>query len=94
MSGPERVRIKRVGMVVETVDGELFTVFTRTPAGMTMQRNSRQDPPWMAGDMFVIPDPEVTLDLGIEEMASWVISMYGQDAQRARLDDIEKGLHL
>jgi hypothetical protein len=94
MPEPERVRIKRVGMVVETVNGELFTVFTRTPAGMTMNRNTRQPPPWVMGDTLMIDPPEVTLDVSVEEMASWVISMYGQDAQRARLDDIEKGLHL
>lgn len=95
MNEPERLQIKRVGMVVETVDGELFTVFSRSPGtGMTINRKAAPAPPWSLTETLMFDPPEVKLDVNFEDMSSWVTTMYDQRGQRALLDNIQKGLHL
>lgn len=95
MGGPERIQIKRVGMVVETVDGELFTVFSRSPGtGMTMDRKVYPPAPWNLTGTLMFDPPEVKLDIGFEDITSWVVTMYDQPGQREQLDTIQKGLHL
>jgi hypothetical protein len=93
MSAPVRHEIKRIGMVVEVEDGQIFTVFTDAPGVVVEMSFDPGDSGFGTGDVLVPLGDQRRLSIAMDKIKTWTLSLFDPVAQRERLDSIQKGLH-
>jgi hypothetical protein len=86
----ERQLIKRIGIVVETQDQRMFTIYSDTAGAEMVLEFEVEDEPWPPYGVLA-PPPTRTLGIIIKQLLTWTVTAYDQRAQKDRLESIKEG---
>ena len=93
---PVRNYAKRIAVVIETIDGRAFTIYSESPE--TLVKLDYEDefpervPAYPGAPFWTQEAARRFLNIAIGRIEKWTIGLTALEDQRTRLDDIKKGL--